>query len=110
MTQLLKILPLFAALVAAPALAAEPDPHTGHHPAAAAETPKPPSANADAKSAMHGCPMMDGKTAAAPGAMAGKDPGGKMMMDGKDMNCMPAPAAAKGADAPHDHDHPEAPK
>jgi len=40
MTRLLKILPLFAALVAAPVLAAEPDPHADHHASAAGETPK----------------------------------------------------------------------
>jgi hypothetical protein len=62
---------------------------------------------------MKGCPMMDGKMAAGSGPMAGKGPDGKimdgkMMMDGKDMHCMGAPAAAKGADAPHDHEHPAA--
>ncbi len=113
MTQLLKMLPLFAALAAAPAFAAEPDPHAGHHPPAAADAAKPPVATpkGDEKSAMHACLMMDGKMAAASGPMAGRGRGGKMMdgkmmMDGKDMHCMPAPA--KGAEAPHDHEHPDA--
>lgn len=113
MTQLLKILPLFTVLMGASAFAAEPDPHAGHHPAAAADAAKPaaPAANADAKSAPHACKMMEGKVMAGPGATAGKGPEGKMMMDAKNMPCMPAPAIAKGADAPHDHAHPDiAPK
>ena len=112
MTQLLKMLPLFATLAAAPALAAEPDPHAGHHPPAAVKPAAAP-AKGDEKAAMHACPMMDGKMAAGSGPMGGKGPGGKMtdvkmMMDGKDMHCMPAPASAKGAEAPHDHEHPDA--
>jgi len=99
MTQFLKTLPLLAALVAAPALAAPPDPHAGHHPS---ETAKP-APKTDAKPGMHACPMMDGKMASAAGA-----PGGKKMMEGKDMHCMSASAAAKSAEPPHDHDHPEA--
>ena len=113
MTQLLKILPLFTVLIGASAFAAEPDPHAGHHPAAAADAAKPAAAaaNADAKSAPHTCKMMEGKMTAGPSAMAGKGPDGKMMMDAKDMPCMPAPPAAKGADASHDHAHPDtAPK
>jgi hypothetical protein len=106
MTQLLKILPLFAAFVAAPTFAAEPDPHAGHHRAAAADVAKPaaPVADADAKSLMHACKMMAGSA-----TMAGKGPEGKMMMDRKDMHCMHAPAAATGANAAHDHEHPAAP-
>lgn len=113
MAQILKILPLFTVLIAAPAFAAKPDPHAGHHPAAAAEAAKPaaPVANADAKPAPHACKMMEGKLMAGPGAMAGKGPDGKMMMDAKDMPCMPPPDTAKGADARHDHAHPDtAPK
>lgn len=58
-----------AILIAAPALATDPDPHAGHHPATAAPatpqtTPAPGSANAQ-----QGCPMMSGK--AMPGQMAG---------------------------------------
>jgi hypothetical protein len=115
MTQLLKILPLFAALAAAPAFAADPDPHAGHHPAAAADAAKPAAATpkGDEKAAMRPCPMMDGKMAAGAGPMAGKGPdgklmAGKMMMDGKDMHCMPAAPTAKAPDAPHDHEHPDA--
>lgn len=103
MTQLLKILPLFAALAASSAFAAEPDPHAGHHPAAADA-----AATADAKPAMNGCSMMEGMMPAGSAAMAGKGPDGEVMMDGKDMHCMGAPAAAKGVDAPHDHVHPDA--
>jgi hypothetical protein len=115
MTPLLKILPLFAALAAAPAFAAEPDPHAGHHPAADAAAPKGPAPTAAAKPEMKGCPMMDAKMAGGPSAMGGKTPDGKMMdgkmmMDGKDMHCMAGAAAEKGADAAHDHDHPAAPK
>lgn len=114
MTRLLRILPLFAALAAAPTFAAEPDPHAGHHPAADAAKAAAPAAKADdAKPAMNGCAMMDGKMAAGPGAMGGKAPDGKMMdgkmmMDGKDMHCMAAPAPAKDAAPPHDHEHPDA--
>lgn len=104
MTQLLKILPLFTVLVAAPAFAAEPDPHAGHHPATAADV----AADADVKSLMHACKMMDGKMMAGSAAMARKGPEGKMMMDPKDMHCMPAPAAATGTNAAHDHEHPAA--
>jgi len=107
MTQLLKTLPLLAALVAAPAFAAQPDPHAGHHPAAPAEAAKP-APKPDAKPAMHTCPMMDGKMADGPGAPNAKGPDSKKKMEGKDMHCMPAPAAAKTAEPPHDHDHPEA--
>ena len=111
MTQLLKILPLFAAFVAAPAFAAEPDPHAGHHPAAAADVAKPaaPVADADAKSLMHACKMMDGNMMAGSVALAGKGPEGKMMKDPKDMHCMPAPATTAGANAAHDHEHLAAP-
>jgi hypothetical protein len=110
MTQLLKILPLLTVLVAAPGFAAEPNPHAGHHPTTAADVaqPAPPAAEADAKSVMHACKMMDGKKVAGPAAMAGKGPEGKMMMDPKDMHCMPAPAAATDANAAHDHEHPAA--
>jgi hypothetical protein len=107
MTQLLKLLPLFTILIAGPAFA-EPDPHAGHHPAATTDAAKPaaPTAKVDAKSAMPACPMMAGS-----GAVAGKGLDGKKMMDHKDMHCMPAAAAAKDADAPHDHAHPDtAPK
>ena len=120
MTQFLKTLPLLAVLIAAPAFAAQPDPHAGHHPEADAKgvaaAPKPvaaapkakPKAKSNAKAAMAGCPMMDGKMMGGAGAMAGKGADGKMMMDPKDMHCMaaPAPAAPAGADASHDHDHP----
>ena len=111
MTQLLKILPLFTVLVAAPAFAAEPDPHAGHHPATAADVAQPaaPAADADAKSLIHACKMMGGKMMAGSAAMAGKGPEGKMMMDPMDMHCMPAPAAPTGANAAHDHEHPAAP-
>ena len=111
MTQLLKILPLFTVLVVAPAFAAEPDPHAGHHPAAAADVAKPaaPVADADAKSLMHACKMMDGNMMAGSVALAGKGPEGKMMKDPKDMHCMPAPATTAGANAAHDHEHPAAP-
>jgi hypothetical protein len=105
MTQLLKTLPLVAALIAAPALAAQPDPHAGRHPEATAETAKP-APKPDGKPAMHACPMMHGTMAAGSGAMAGKAPDGKMMMmEGKDMHCMAAPTAAKTAESPQDHDH-----
>ena len=104
MTQLLKTLPLLAALVAAPAWAAQPDPHAGQHPAEAAEAPKQ-APKPDANPAMHACPMMDGKMASGSAAMAGKAPDGKMMMEGKGMHCMAAPATAKGAEPPQDHDH-----
>jgi len=121
MTQFLKTLPFLAALIAAPAFAAQPDPHAGHHPEAdaksAATTAKPavapPKAKPDARAAMAACPMMDGKMMGGAGAMAGKGPDGKMMMDPKDMHCMSAltvPAVA-GTDGPHDHDRPDtAPK
>jgi hypothetical protein len=106
MTQLLKILPLFAALIATPAFAADPDPHAGRHPAKAAEAAKP-AAPADAKAAMHACPMMDAKMAAD--SAGAKGPDRKMIMDAKEMHCMPAPAAtAKSPDTPHDHEHPDA--
>jgi len=111
MSPFLKTLPLVAALLAAPAFAAEPDPRAGHHPAKAAEAAKP-APKPDAKSNMHACPMMEGKTAADAdaGALAGKAPEAKMM-DGKDMHCMPATASAKAPEGAHDHDHPEtAPK
>jgi hypothetical protein len=110
MTQLLKFLPLFTVLVAAPAFAAEPDPHAGHHPAMATDVAQPaaPAADADAKSLMHPCKMMDGKMMAGSAAMAAKGPEGKMIMEPKDMHCMLAPAAATGAKAAHDHEHPAA--
>ena len=107
MTQMLKILSLFTVLIAASAFAAEPDPHAGHHPAAAADVAQP-GAKAEAKPLMHACKMMDRKMMAGSAAMAGKGPESKMMMDPKDMHCMPAPAAATGADAPHEHVHPDA--
>jgi len=116
MTQLSAVLPLFVALLVTPAFAAEPDPHAGHHPPANAEAVKPaaapaaPVAQADPKAAMHACPMMDGKMTGEPGAAAGMGMDGKMMMDGMDMHCMAPPAAAKGADAPHDHAPSDAPK
>lgn len=108
MTQFLKVLPFLAALVAAPAWAAQPAPNAGHHPAETADAAKP-----DARASMHACPMMDGKMASAAGAPDGKvpkgtAPDGKMMMEGKGMHCMHAPAAAKSAEPAHDHDHPEA--
>lgn len=109
MTHLLKILPLLTALIASPAFATQADPHGGHHPAPTAETPKAPAPSAaDAKPAMPGCPMMDGKAPAdaMPMAMGGKGPDGKMM-DGKAMQCMPP--ADKDADTAHDHPVP-APK
>lgn len=106
MTQLLKTLPLLAALAAAPAWAAQPDPHAGHNPSAAGKA----APKSDAKPGTHACAMMDGKMAGAAGAPGGKAPDGKMMMKGKDMHCMPAPAA-KAAEPPHDHAHPKtAPK
>jgi hypothetical protein len=112
MTQLLKTLPLLAALVAAPAWAAQPDPHAGQHPTEVADAAKP-APKPDAKPGMRACPMMDGKMASVTGApdgeaSKGKAPGSKMMMDGKDMHCMPAPTDGKAAEPPHDHDHPEA--
>lgn len=121
MTQFLKTLPFIVALIAAPAFAAQPDPHAGHHPEADAKAvavaPKPvaptPKAKPDAKAAMAACPMMNEKMMGGVGAMAGKGPDGKMMMDPKDMHCMSAPTvpAVAGTDAPHDHDHPDtAPK
>lgn len=113
MTQLLKVLPLLTVLIGASAFAAEPGPHAAHHPASAADAAKPaaPVANADAESVPHACKMMEGKMMAGPSAMASKGPEGKMMMDAKDMPCMPAPATAKDADAPYDHAHPDtAPK
>ena len=108
MTKLLKMLPLFTVLVAAPAFTAEPDPHAGHHPATAApDAPAAaPAADADAKSLMRACKMMDGKMMAGSAAMAGKGPAGDMMRDPKDMHCMPTPATAPGAHAPHDHENP----
>ena len=59
---------------------------------------------------MHACPMMDGKMASAADGKAskGKPPDGRTMIDGKDMHCIPAPAAAKPAEPAHDHDHPDA--
>jgi hypothetical protein len=116
MTQLLKFLPLFTLLIVAPAVAAEPDPHAGHHPEAAAVAAKPAATTAPAakvaepaaKPVKHACPMTDGKMMGESGAMAGKAADGKMMMDHKDMHCMPAAAPAEGADAPHDHEHPDA--
>ena len=107
MTQMFKILPLFTVLIAAPTFAAEPDPRAGHHPAAAADVAQP-GASAEATSLMHACKMMDRKMMPGSAAMAGKGPESKMMMDPKDMHCMPAPAAATGANAAHDHEHPPA--
>lgn len=107
MTQVFKILPLFTVLMATLAFAAEPDPHAGHHPAAAADVAQP-GAKAEAKSLMHACKMMDRTMMAGSAAMAGKGPEDKMMTDPKDMHCMPAPAAAPGADAPHERVHPDA--
>lgn len=101
MTQLLTTLSLLAALVAAPVSATQPDPHVGHHPTEAADTAKP-APRPDAKPGMHACPMMDGKTAGVAGAPEVKAPDGKMMMDGKDMPCMPASTAGKAAKPPHD--------
>ncbi len=121
MSQLLKTLSLLVTLVAAPAWAAQIDPHAGRHPAEAADAPKP-APKPDATLGMHACPMMDSKMASVAGAQDGKAPDSKapeskmmrdskMMMDGKDMHCMPAPAAVKAAEPSHDHDHPEvAPK
>jgi hypothetical protein len=125
MAHLLKTLPLFLALAAGPAFAAEPAPTSGHHPDAAAP--------ADSKPAMSGCPMMDGKMPAGAGPMTGMGPdgkmmdgkmpagagpmmgtgpdgkmmGGKMMMEGKDMPCMSPPAVAAGSAKPPGHDHPD---
>lgn len=112
MNQLLKALPILAALVAAPAWAAQPDSHAGHHPAEAADAVKP-APKPDATPGMHACPMMDGKMASVAGAPDGKAPkdkapDSKMMMGGKDMPCMPAPSAAKTEEPSPDHDHPEA--
>jgi hypothetical protein len=58
---------------------------------------------------VHACAMMDGKMpSAAEGKTSnGKAGDGRIMMDGKDMHCMPAPAA-KPAERPRDHDHPDA--
>jgi hypothetical protein len=111
MTKLLKTLPLLAALVAAPAWAAQPDPHAGHHPAEGAGAAKP-APKPDAKPAMQACPMMDGKMASGSAAMAGMASDGKMMMEGKDMHCMAASAAAKAAEPPQEHEHsvPKAPE
>ena len=104
MTSFLKTLPLLSALIAAPAWAAQPDPHAGHHPATAAETAKP-APETDAKPGMRACPVMEGKMASATG---GKAPDGKMMMHGKDMHCRAAPAVAEPAKPARDHDHPSA--
>lgn len=112
MTRLLKILPLFTTLAAAPAIAAEPDPHAGHHPAVAADVATaatPPATTAEANPAMKACPMMDGKMGAGSSPMSGKGPDGQMMMADKDMHCMGVPVDANSADAPHDHEHPDAP-
>jgi hypothetical protein len=115
MNLLLKSLPLLAALIAAPGLAAEPDPHEHGTPAAAAAKP-------DAKAKMQGCPMMSGQMAMND---AGKTPpkpmpkgkagaSGKMMKGHDGMPCMSAQAQAKPQTAPppagaveeHDHEHP----
>ena len=113
MASALKLIPLFIALSAAPALAAPADPHAGHHPEAAPDAksaaPASPAApTPEAKPAMTGCMMMGGKTPAGTGA-DGKMMAGKMMMDPKDMPCMAASSAPKAAEPPHDHDHPAAP-
>ena len=117
MTRLFKILPLFAILAAAPAIAAEPDPHAGHHPAVEADVATaatPPATTAEANPAMKACPMMDGKMGAGSSPMSGEGPDGKMMdgqmmMAGKDMHCMGVPVDANSADAPHEHEHPDTP-
>lgn len=104
MTHVLKALPFLAAISGAPALAAGPDPHAGHHPTAVAETAKPatPTVTSGPEPAQPKCPMMNGKPTGGSDPTPGKVPDVKM--DGKDMHCMPAPA--KGAT--QDHDHPEA--
>jgi hypothetical protein len=114
MTVSLKLIPLLAALAAAPAFAAEPDPHAGHHPAPAAAAT--PAAKPEVKpDTAQGCPMMGGKMMggqmapqageSGPGGAAstkGGQAGGMAkggMMDGKDMPCMHTPPAG-AADAP----------
>ena len=107
MIRLLKTLLLLAAPAAAPAWAAQPDPHAGHH-AEAAPAAKP-APKPEPEVGRHACPMMDAKMASADGkASKGKAPEGKMMMEGKEMRCMPAQAAAMPAEPAHDHDHPDA--
>lgn len=59
----LRVVPFVLALAAAPALADEPDPHAGHHPAA---SPPPATAPAQPEAPAH-CPMQG----AQPGAMEG---------------------------------------
>jgi len=108
MTHLHKTLPLLAVLVAFPVWAAQPAPPAGHRPPGAEAAKPMPTPTPEANPGTHGCPMMDGKMASVAGAPDGKAPDSKMMMGGKDMPCMPAPAAPKAAEPPHDHDHPEA--
>ena len=96
----LKLAAVLGLLAATPALAAEPDPHAGHHPpTAAAQMPAP--APEPQK-----CPMMSGMAmdAAKPGTMMPipnpptAKPGKRKMkmmpmsMSMKDMHCMPAMA------------------
>ncbi|HJV40088.1 hypothetical protein [Caulobacter sp.] len=113
MTHPLKFLPLFFALIATPAFAVQADSHAQHHPAVGsdAKAAAPAASTAEAKPAMKGCPMMDGRAPAGPGGMAGdgKMMEGRMMMDGKDMHCMTSPAP-KATEPPRDHDHPAPPK
>ena len=111
MNRLLTTVALCASLGAASALADPVDPHTDHQKAAAAANAAKPDAKPGDGMA---CPMMSGQAMA--GHKDGKDvhhgksakghagmAGGKMMMDGKDMHCMSAPAAAETPGAPHDH-------
>ena len=79
MTQFLKTLPFIVALIAAPAFAAQPDPHAGHHPEADAKAvavaPKPvaptPKAKPDAKAAMAALWQREGRHAETTQAGAG---------------------------------------
>lgn len=105
MTQALKLIPLLAALAAAPAFA-QPEPHhpdaQASAPPAAAETPSP-------KTDMgHGCPMA-GHHMMAGGHMGG---GGQMMSGAGGAHCMDGHAAPRHARHArrHRHSHAAAPK
>lgn len=80
MRQIISLLPMLAVLAIAPATAAEPDPHQGHHPAPPAAPPEPTPQD---KASPDKCPMMSDHH-----GMADKEKGGEHKMGGHDMHCM----------------------
>ena len=124
MKVLLTAAPFLLALIAAPAMAEAPNPHAGHHRAAAAEPAKPaPAPETKGADTASGCPMMQGSAmqgsmmhgmsgdASAGAGQMGQMGGGHMMMGGsammggdQHMHCMDqGPAGSQPKTDEHDH-------